>query len=393
MTTSRAPLLLLLLALAGCSSAPRPPTTPRTLEETRIVAHRTAGGELELDSYDASQLFERAYAMTTDGRCLEAIPLYDRIAAEFPTSRFVSPALYNAGLCLQRAGQHAPAVDRFTRLLQMVPQSSDAKHTRFLLAEALVELERWDPALEQALALLGRDDLTSYERLEAMSRRAQALYGLGRTDEAERAARDALAYYRTRTGDEAIADEFFAAAASFVLAEAIRTRSEALGLPAGDVQSQSAILDRRAQLLLDAQRAYFDTIRLTDARWAAAAGYRIGSMYETLYTAITEAPIPPPSTEMSPEALAVYRREYRQQLADRVRPLVRHAIRYWELTLLMVERTGVEPLEREWVARTRADLDRARQRLLGPVTAEATPPPEAPPAGGAEDLGSPVITQ
>jgi len=356
------------------------------LEETRIVAHRTDGGELELESYDASQLFERAYGMTRDGRCLDAIPLYDRIASEFPTSRYVSPALYNAGLCLQRDSQLAPAVDRYTRLLAMVPQSSDAKHARFLLAEALVDLERWEPALTAAEALLDRDDLTSYERLEAMARRAQSLFGLGRNDDAERAAREAMTYYRTRQGDQAIADEYFAAAANFVLAETIRTRAESLALPPGDVASQSAILDRRAQLLLDAQRAYFDTIRLTDARWAAASGYRIGAMYQALYAAITEAPVPPPSRDMSEEALDVYRREYRGQLTDRVRPLIRHAIRYWELTLLMVERTGVEPLEREWVERTRSELERARELLLGP-SATAPRAASTDPAGA---LGAPA---
>ena len=365
--------------LAGCgATAVRGPAVSRPLEETRIVARRTPGGDLELDSYDAGQLFERAYAMTTDGRCLEAIPLYDRIASEFPTSRFVSPALYNAGLCLQRAGQLEPAVDRFTRLLAMVPQSSDAKHAQLLLAEALVDLERWDPALTTAEALLDREGLTSYERLEAMARRAQSLFGLARTDDAERAAREALTYYRTRQGDEAIADEYFAAAANFVLAETIRTRAEVLALPVGDVASQSAILDRRAQLLLDAQRAYFDTIRLTDARWAAASGYRIGAMYQALYAAITEAPVPPPSREMTPDALEIYRREYRGQLADRVRPLMRHAIRYWELTLLMVERTGVEPLEREWVERTRSELERARELLVGPGSASPRAASDAP---------------
>jgi hypothetical protein len=40
---------------------------------------------------------------------------------------------------------------------------------------------------------------------------------------------------------------------------------------------------------------------------------------------------------------------------------VRHAIRYWELTLLMVERTGVDT---QWAVRTRAELDRARQLLV-----------------------------
>jgi tetratricopeptide (TPR) repeat protein len=366
----------LLAPLHGCGTGTAVRSGDVELEETRIVARRTAGGELALDSYDASQLFQRAYETSQRGECDPAVVLYDRVVAEFPSSRFVSPALYNAGLCLMRARDHARAIDRFALLLERIPHSRDAKHARFLMTEALVELERWEPALASADALIDRDDLTPYERLEAMARRAEALLGVAaseprRLDDAERAAREALTFYRTRQGDDVIVDEHFAAAANFVLAETIRARSEALVLPDADVARQRDTLDRRAQLLLDAQRAYFDTIRLTDARWAAAAGYRIGSMYDGLYRALTEAPVPPPTRPMSPEALALYQREYRAQLADRVRPLMRHAIRYWELTLMMVERTGVEPLEREWVERTRADLEQARLRLLGRSPTEA----------------------
>ena len=357
--------------LAACGGRPASRTTPVvSLEETRIVARRTSGGELELESYDASQLFQRAYDLGVARDCERAVELYDRIVAEFPSSRFVSPSLYNAGLCLRDAGELAGAVERWSLLLSRQPDAADAKHARFLMTSALVELERWEPALDSAERLLDLDDLRSDERLEAMARRAEALLGLGRIDEAERSARDALSYYRTRQGDEIIADEYFAAAANFVLAETIRTRSEALALPDADVAQQRETLDRRAQLLLEAQRAYFDTIRHTDARWAAAAGHQIGAMYERLYAAITEAPVPPPppGRELGPDALAIYQREYRSQLAERVRPLMRHAIRYWELTLLMVERTGVRS---EWVERTRTQLDRARQRLLGaPVSAE-----------------------
>jgi hypothetical protein len=90
---------------------------------------------------------------------------------------------------------------------------------------------------------------------------------------------------------------------------------------------------------------------------------------------------------MSAEALEIYRREYRSQLAERVRPLVRHAIRYWELTLLMVERTGVEPLEREWVERTRTELEGARRTLLGESAARPGGPEHAPEPGSG--LGSP----
>jgi len=172
-----------------------------------------------------------------------------------------------------------------------------------------------------------------------------------------------------------------------VLAETIRTRSEALSLPDADVARQREVLERRAELLLEAQRAYFDTIRLTDARWAAAAGYRIGSMYRNLFRALTEAPVPPPSRELAPEAIDLYRREYRSQLAERIRPLIRHAIRYWELTLLMVERTGVESAARHWVDRTRAELEEARRLLLGTTGQAASPARNE----DARHLGSPAV--
>lgn len=353
---------VLVLVLGACGASGQRISEPITIEETRIVAHRSQGGEVEIESYDASQLFVRAYGLSEGGECPTAVELYDRLVAEFPSSRYVSASLYNAGLCLQNSEDLAGAVERYGRLLDLVPDSPDAKHAQLQMSTALVSLERWDEALTAADLLLDRTDLSSDERLEAMAGRALALLGRERVSDAERAARDALAYHRTRQGDEQIADDYFAAASNFVLAETLRLRSEALELPNADVTVQREVLDRRAQLLLDAQRAYFDTMRFGDARWTAAAGYRIGAMYDRLYQAITEAQVPPPPHEMSEDALQIYRSSYRSQLADRVRPLVRHAIRYWELTLLMIERTGVQS---EWVERTRADLDQARQRLLG----------------------------
>ena len=64
--------------------------------------------------------------------------------------------------------------------------------------------------------------------------------------------------------------------------------------------------------------------------------------------------------------VAATRANYREALTQYVEPLLRHSIRYWELTLQMIERTGVDT---EWRARIEADLTRVRQQLgtlLGP---------------------------
>lgn len=360
------PFVLLVLALPACASTARVTPPEYSLEETRIVASRSEGGELAFEAYTAEELFRDANLLVRDGHCADAVTRYDRLADEFSSSRFLSPALYNAGLCLMQSGSFVEAASRFERLLREVPEGSDAKHATLELAGLLVEIERYDAALVRADALLARDDLSEPERLESLARRAQSLFGMGRVGDAEAAARSGIAYYRVHR--EQLPDEFFAACSSFVLAETIRARAEAITLPVADALVQHEYLEHRAQLMIDAQRTYYDTIRMTDAHWAAAAGYRIGSMYESLFHLIMTAPTPPPAHELSEDGMRIYEDEFRQALAERVRPLVRHAIHYWELTLMMVERTGVRTA---WADRTRADLDHARELLLGTLLPDA----------------------
>ena len=361
MRSSIAFIASLVVLAAGCGAAVAPSSTARLLEETRIVAMRDETGGYRFDTYTAEDLFRQGAALGAENHCPEAVTRYDRIADEFPSSRFLSPSLYNAALCLQQTGMLESSAAHYYQLVDHVPDSEDAKVARLQLTGVLVQLERWEEALAAANLLIARTDLESYERLEAMARRAQALFGMRRLDEATAAADAAGVYYRTRRGDEVITEPYFAAAAMFVRAESIRAHSEAMQMPTTTALGQHETLERRAQLILDAQRAYFDTIRLTNAHWAAAAGYRIGSMYETLYADMTSAPVPSPTVELTDQQLAQYRDQYRAELRRRIEPLVRHAIRYWELTLLMVERTSADT---QWAVRTRSELDRARQLLL-----------------------------
>lgn len=358
-------LTLIFFGLAACAGRQTPPVTPsaevRELEPMRITAHRTDEGTFETRAYDAEMLFREANRHLESGRCDQAVRLYDRVPSEFPSSRYVSPSLYNAGLCLLEGDELAQAAQRFERLLREVPGSPDVQHTRYQLANVYLRLERWDDSLEQARTLLDRTDLTPDERVEAMSYAAQAELGAGRRREAAERARTTLAFARTRPDDDRVTQVYHLAAANYVYAETIRLQAEAIALPEGGVAVQRPVLERRAQLILAAQREYFDTMRHTHPHWAAAAGYRIGEMYDHFWEAITTAPVPPPQSTMNAEERQIYDQEYRTYLARLVKPLIRHSIRYWELTLMMVERTGVET---EYTEKIREDLERARQRLL-----------------------------
>ncbi len=388
-TTLLAPSLVILCACGGVTPRPAAPGDDViTMEEMRIVASSGGEGDLVLESYDAGQLFERGTQLLHRGQCREAVErYYDRIIEEFPSSRYVSPALYNAGLCLHEGGELEASIVYYEGVIDRSPQTRDARHATLQLAQVMLGLERFDGALAASERALLREDLSEPERLEGLTRRAQALLGLARHADAERQARDALSYYRMQERRAAVPEPYFAAASNYVLAETLRLRSEGMDLPVGTAQEQHAVLDQRARLVLDAQREYFNTIRHTDAEWAAAAGYRIGAMYDHLWQALMRAPIPPPTEPLDSSAVPIYETEYRSELARHIRPLLRHAIRYWELTLLMVERTGVRT---EWADRTRTDLERMRALLLeqtDPV-AEDEPAPEPAPPPPATDSGA-----
>ncbi len=374
-----------LLFLSACGG--RAVVARSSHDELRVVVR---GDQLE--AYTADELFTAAGTHAASGDCDAASLRYERLAREFPDSSYASPSLYNAALCFQRrAGDETlhteakvpdvlRAVHFYEQLLERFADGSDSKHATFQLCNLLLRANEATRALTFAERLLTREDLDAAERFEALARRAQALLGQSRAviesanaaeervharDEAKRQASEALAYFRTRPeADSATLDPFFAGAANFVFAETQRMESESIAIPTGTPLEQHAALERRAQLLLDAQRSYFDTIRQTHAFWASAAGYQIGTMYRTLHVAIGHAPIPPPSREMSVEARQVYDTEYVATLRRRIQPLMRHAIRYWELTLQMIERTGVRG---EWVDRIQHDLVDTRSHLLDEV--------------------------
>jgi tetratricopeptide (TPR) repeat protein len=378
---SRVPLLLLACTVGACAARGAQPTTPEKvveMEALRILAKHDDQGRYSFESYDAEDLFQRATSELDAGRCAEAVPLYDRLSAEFPSSRYASASYYNAGLCLARLGEKEQALARFEALVTKLPESPDVKHATFQAGHLRIALEHWAESVALSDALLARDDLDPSERVEAMAIRAQGLLGQGDTEQAERQARQALTFYRTRSADASL-DEYFAAAANFVIAETIRLRGESLTFPDTDQEEQRAILVRKAQLLLDAQREYFNTIRHTNAHWAAAAGHRIGAMYDKLWHDIMAAPVP---AHLPPAAQALYP----QELAKLIKPLLRHAIRYWELTLMMVERTGVES---EWAALTRADLERTRALLLEQPPGPGGLPPQATPAATTPSRAAP----
>lgn len=342
--------------------------TPRNasqvdMDPVRIQAHRDDSGELRLEAYDAQSLFTAANRELSQNRCDRALPLYDRIANEFPESRWVSASLYNGGLCLEELHRDAAAVEHYTRLQTSLPDSNDVKDSLFRAGGCLERLERWADVGSNFERVLARQDLSGDERMEAMVRRGAAVFQQGDLDRTDGLMREAILYYRQGSGAEPIQTDYFMGEAQYMLGEVLRARMEAVRFSPNEAAMRIE-LERKSQFLLDAQAAYILAIRVTNPHWAAAAGFRIGTLFSTLYDHIMAAPVPP---ELDAEQRGIYFDELRRQ----IRPLVDKAMRVWTRTMEMGARTGLG--RNEWVERTEHEM--ARLRALVPTAPPATPSP------------------
>jgi tetratricopeptide (TPR) repeat protein len=379
------------LVAAGCGGGVRAGSraTPRNasqvaMDPVRIQAHRDGGGELRLEAYDAESLFQAANRELSRNRCDRAVPLYDRIADEFPESRWVSASLYNGGLCLEELHQDAAAIQHYARLQTQIPDSPDVKDSLFRGGGCLERLERWPEVAGNFERVIARTDLSGDERMEALVRRATAVFHQGELDRTDALMREAILFYRHGSGADPIQTDYFMGQAQYFLGEVLRVRMEAVRFS----PSESAMrieLERKSQFLLDAQAAYILAIRVTNPHWAAAAGFRIGVLFSTLYDHIMAAPVPP---QLDAEQREIYFGELRRQ----IQPLVDKAMRVWTRTLEMGARTGLG--RNEWVER--AEREMTRLRALVPATPTTTPAPapqqESGPHGATAPGGVPSIS-
>jgi tetratricopeptide (TPR) repeat protein len=360
LSPARAALLRTLTCAAlAASCGPRrgpAPGAPRQGEAVRLdPIHVTAsreGERLSVDAYDARELFARGSQALRGGAFEEAVRLYASLLAEFPDSFLVEPALYNQGLCYDALSRFGEAAGAYGDLVARFPDSPDVEDALFRLAGSHERLEDFDGAVGALDALLARPDLDGIERIEALARKGAALIPLGRTDDARLALTEATRLYRQGRGISPSDSVFYYSMAEFKLGEIVHDEMRGVALPPDD-QILEAQLERKAELLLEAQRRYTSVIRIGDPHWAAAAAYRIGALYHHLWKDILAAP---PPGELDEEARAIYV----EILRDRTRVLLEKAVLQWERTLKLARRLR---LDNEWVDSTTRDLAEIREEL------------------------------
>lgn len=326
--------LLVAAALLACATA-RPPAAPG---ELRFPPEEPAAAALdrELAGKGEEELFALAGTAAEAGEDARAAAAYARLADAFPASPRVPAAQLGAGLAYQRLERWRLALERF-RARAALDDGPDALEARFGAAECLFHLGEAGDAHAALDALARRPGLPAAARVRALALRGVVELDQGRTEEAERSLGGAVeAWEAAARGAEGI-PPYFAAQAEYYLGEAGRGRMRALPLDpsSGDDARLDAELSGKAGALLEAQEHYLRSIRLGDPRWAAAAGLRVGELYEDLRGELLAAPLPPDLDEAS---AGVYRAELRREVAV----LAGKALDAYQQTIDYARRAGLQ---------------------------------------------------
>jgi hypothetical protein len=296
------------------------------------------------DDEPPAQKFERARALLVEGKGAEAAPLFDQLAGDESAGPIVPLASFNAGVAWEQAGDREAALSRFRATAERHPAGDVGKWAAIRAARLHAYLEQWSQLSALSDLLLSRTDLTDVEKLEAYGAKALAIVEAGDADAAEKfiaKGRDIIDALRLGEGGKLPLE---VAQIHFALGEVRRVRGEAIVFVPVPPNFADA-LERRCQLLLDAQSAYSDAMRSYDAHWAAMSGFRVGELYQRLHRDVMS--IPPPRTA----ATTADKRLFEGAMRLRYRVLLEKGLKMMEHTVMIGERTGEASA---WIDRARA---------------------------------------
>jgi tetratricopeptide (TPR) repeat protein len=339
--------------------------TPSSKQESRIEADPMLvqadpdGGPGR--TVESKDVFKKAYQAYSDRKYEAAVQHYETIIKYFDESRFYQPSLYNAGLAYERLQRWERAAEVYRIIIETYPNEADTKDAYFRLAQVYDELGEHRKMADLMTQVMLRKGLSTFDRIEAHLRRGMALLELERPKEAESSFRSLLEINADAVPKKQLAsDSRYIVRAHFGLGRAFHQRLTEIPLSLPP-ESMGQDLEKKANLLMEAQSHYIEALRQHHPHWSVAAGYMVGRLYEDFYSDIYSAEVP---TDLSDEQITMYFEELRKRL----KPLMERAIDVYEKNLSLSKRIGETPANNKWVRQTSKSLERMRDYLESPMT-------------------------
>ncbi len=353
-------MLLVAMVVTGCVHTRGEKTAlPKGAHEVKFD-EVVITGDLELEKLNDEELFAAGTSFYAAEEYAQAARYFGRICDFHPKSKHYRPALYNAGLALEKIKAWEDAWVRFSVLADPVKGTGDALDASFRVAECDYHLERYTDAIEVLRNIADRSEVSADKRIEARVQQGICELEIDQKDAAESTLRSVLTYWNSLP-DKDLVDDYFPGQAQFFIGEIFRLHYEAVALDGNKSTAKLAEdLEYKSELLLSSQGHYLRAIRIGNGYWATAAGNRIGGLYENMYDHMIHAPAP---AELGASEQEIYRAELRKK----IRVLIGKAITVYERTLEAAERIGASS---PFVQQTRESLQRMKDLLLAEAKAD-----------------------
>jgi tetratricopeptide (TPR) repeat protein len=235
-------------------------------------------------------------AAFTAGVVYEQALFYDRAAKAYELvlklsnnkGTHAADALYNAGLLRQALGQNDKAIAHYKEYTKQFSSRKDAPDVAFNIGLVYEDAGQEGPAV-QAFGDYAKTYASTNKRLmEAHTRTGKLLYDLGQYKKAKDEFEKSIALWKHATGATKTEGKQWAAEARYYEGELIFRDYEKVSIDVSPRQLTAA-LTKKTKLLADAEKVYFSIADYQDLKWATAALYRDGQIYDIFADALTQA--------------------------------------------------------------------------------------------------------
>jgi len=236
------------------------------------------------------------------GQVYEKVIYYDRAAKayelvwnKFRTGTKAADALYNAALLRQALGQNKEAIAHYSEYSKKFRERKDAADVAFNIG-VVYERSGDDGPAYAAFTEYARVYRSTGKRIvEAHTRAGRTSLRLGQLKRAKDDFAAAQKLWKTATGKDKKDATAWAAEARYYEGELIFREYEKISL---DVKPKllEAKLKAKGKMLADAEKVYTSVIDYQDLKWATAALFRVGQVYDGFAEALATAASKPPSS-------------------------------------------------------------------------------------------------
>ncbi|MDB4953469.1 MAG: Tetratricopeptide 2 repeat protein [Myxococcales bacterium] len=289
------------------------------------------------EKYDTKSPDLAEKAAFAAGQVYEKVIYYDRAAKayelvvdKFGKGQKAPDALFNAGLLRQALGQNDKAIVHYREYAKRFAERKDAPDVAFNIGVVYEDAGQDGPAY-QAFADYARVYKSAGKRLvESYTRAGRTTFRLAQRETGKTKQKD---LYKRASGDFDQAEALYkklphdsgkpdlnkpwAAEARYYKGELIFREYEAVTLDVKPRELTNALTTKK-KLLDKANKVYLSVVDYQDLKWATAALFRVGQVYDGFSEALAAAANKPPST-LKPDEVAAYQdklNEYVVNIAD-----------------------------------------------------------------------------